>query len=350
MSLTQFAFSERIPSKSDEQFNEFKNELQDFSRFFNESKARIAQGIFGLDLQIHLALWSLIAGKHCLFEGHPGLAKTSLVKAIAQTSQLEFKRIQCTPDTMPYDVTGGIVYDSSGKSIVRKGPIFTDLLLVDEINRTCPKTQSAFLEPMEERQVSLATGDNDDGIIKLSKHFSLFATINPNDRGTYNLIDAILDRFALKISFPNPSLQVMQEILANANKPVEQSFNQQTELNLEKFDVQSLVSKRVLVPDEIIKKVAKLAVGLIPEDDTLDDILPDFEVEEAVSARASLDLIALAKVHAASNQRAFVDMNDIRFLLPHVLSHRLHYDCSEEDPGIEKVAGLIFDRIFNTEQ
>lgn len=348
MSLTQATFSDRNQSNSGEQFNEFKNQIQGFSQVFTEFKSKISRSIFGLDLQIHLALCSLVAGKHCLFEGNPGLAKTSLVKAIAQISELEFKRVQCTPDTMPYDVIGGVVYDSSGKSIIRKGPIFTDLLLVDEINRTSPKTQSAFLEPMEERQVSLATNEDDDGKVMLSKHFSLFATINPKDQGTYALIDAILDRFALKISFPTPSYEVIQDILSNANNPKDHNSCINTKLNIENFRNQCMLAKRVLVPDEILKKVAQIAVSLIPGNETLADILADFEVEEAVSTRASLDLIALSKVHAASLGRAFVDTTDIKFLLPYILSHRLHYSCGEDDPGVEKVAGLIFERIFNT--
>jgi MoxR-like ATPase len=175
-------------------------------------RGELAKAIVGQRESLDQLLLVMLVGGHALVEGVPGLAKTLAVKALAQIFELKFQRVQCTPDLMPADILGANVFNLSTSSFnLHRGPVFTDLLLVDEINRTPPRTQSALLEAMEEKQVTI-----DGARYELSKSFAVFATQNPVEfEGTYPLPEAQLDRFLVKISISYPDAEQEAQVLQN---------------------------------------------------------------------------------------------------------------------------------------
>jgi MoxR-like ATPase len=263
-------------------------------------------------VQDHLLLVALTGG-HALIEGVPGLAKTLAVKALAQIFQLQFQRVQCTPDLMPADVLGANVFNLSNSSFsLRRGPIFTDLLLVDEINRTPPRTQSALLEAMEERQVTI------DGTSHgLSGFFSVFATQNPVEfEGTYPLPEAQLDRFVMKISIGYPKAEEEAQILKNMQ---------------EGFDPRELQNAGLVpLPADALQK-ARVEVSAVRVEPKLFQYIVALTartrswpaVSLGASPRAAISLMQVAKGVAAIEGRDFLIPDDIKFAAPAVLRHRL---------------------------
>ncbi|MBS1842127.1 MAG: MoxR family ATPase [Acidobacteria bacterium] len=262
--------------------------------------------------QDHLLLVSL-AGGHALIEGVPGLAKTLAVKALAQIFQLHFQRVQCTPDLMPADVLGANVFNLSTSSFsLRRGPIFTDLLLVDEINRTPPRTQSALLEAMEERQVTI-----DGTSHALSGFFSVFATQNPVEfEGTYPLPEAQLDRFLMKIGIGYPKADEEVQILKNIQ---------------EGFDPRELQNAGLVpLPSDSLQK-ARAEVSAVRVEPKLFQYIVALTartrnwpaVSLGASPRAAISLMQVAKGVASIEGRDFLIPDDIKFAAPAVLRHRL---------------------------
>lgn len=260
----------------------------------------------------HLLLLTL-SGGHALIEGVPGLAKTLAVKALAQIYQLQFQRVQCTPDLMPADVLGANVFNLATSAFtLRRGPIFTDLLLVDEINRTPPRTQSALLEAMEERQVTI------DGTSQgLSPFFTVFATQNPVEfEGTYPLPEAQLDRFVMKIGVGYPKADEEVQILRNVQ---------------DGFDPKELQNVGIVpLPPESLGHARKEVSATRVEPNLLQYIVALTArtrnwpaVSLGASPRAAISLMQVAKGVAAIEGRDFLIPDDVKLAAPAVLRHRL---------------------------
>jgi MoxR-like ATPase len=255
----------------------------------------------------------LLVGGHALVEGVPGLAKTLAVKALAHIFDIKFQRVQCTPDLMPADVTGSNVFNLATSSFaLHRGPIFTDLLLVDEINRTPPRTQSALLESMEERQVTI------DGVShSLTEFFSVFATQNPVEfEGTYPLPEAQLDRFLMKVHIGYPSAEHEAQVLTRVH---------------EGFDPRELARVGIVRTSIDLLRAARIEVAQVKVEPALFRYIVALvartrswpAVSLGGSPRAAISLMVVAKAIAATEDRDFLIPDDIKLAAPPVLRHRL---------------------------
>jgi MoxR-like ATPase len=283
-------------------------------QYFQQLKDELAKVIIGQETMIEQAIVAFFAGGHILLEGVPGLAKTLFAKALAQTLNAQFKRIQFTPDLMPSDILGTNVFNLETRQFTLvKGPIFTDLLLADEINRTPPKTQAALLEAMEERQVTIEGKAH-----PLSPHFFVIATQNPVEyEGTYPLPEAQTDRFLMKITVTYPETKDELEVL----KRHHQGFNPiaAPKLDLKQVltgaDVAAIqqAAQRVKVDDKLFDYILQL-VGTTRRSSRL---------TLGGSPRASISLLLTGKVLAALRGRDFLTPDDIKQMSWPVLRHRL---------------------------
>ncbi|MCP4849370.1 MAG: MoxR family ATPase [Verrucomicrobiaceae bacterium] len=289
--------------------------------------------IVGMDQVIDETLIAIFSRGHALLEGVPGLAKTLLVSSIAECLSLSFKRIQFTPDLMPSDITGSEVLQDDPETGRRhfqfsKGPIFANMVLADEINRTPPKTQAALLEAMQEKMVS-AAGEN----FKLDPPFFVLATQNPLEQeGTYSLPEAQLDRFMFKIHVGYPSLEEEVNIMRSV------TGNVQSELKavLKKNDIialQNLVS-RVPVADHLFQYVATLVRATRPDEENTPDFIKDY-VSWGCGPRACLNLITGAKARAILRGRFSVSAEDIQALAQPVMRHRMGLNFAAQSEGID---------------
>ena len=306
--------------------------------------AEIGKRIVGQKQVVEQLLIALFARGHCLFVGVPGLAKTLLISTLAESLNLHFQRIQFTPDLMPSDITGTDVLEedhTTGKRVFRfiHGPIFTNLLLADEINRTPPKTQAALLQSMQEYQVT-AGGQT----FELSPPFQVFATQNPIEQeGTYPLPEAQLDRFMLQVDvgYPSEEEEVQIALLQSSDyRPTIEPI-----LSPERIvELQELVL-RVPAAEHVIRYAVTLARRTRPaEPDT-----PDF-IRESVSwgagPRASQSLILAAKARAILSGRFAASIEDVRALARPVLQHRLIMSYRAEAEGIKPAQ--VIDRLIET--
>ncbi|MFB0918537.1 MAG: MoxR family ATPase [Clostridiaceae bacterium] len=269
----------------------------------------VGKVIIGKDNEIRNIIKGIITEGHILIEDLPGMGKTTLVKSMAKTMDLSFSRIQFTPDLLPSDITGISVYNQKDMSFeFRKGPVFSNIVLADEINRTSPKTQAALLEVMEETQVSEGNTS-----YKLEKPFVVLATQNPIEyEGTFNLPEAQLDRFIMKMSIGYPSKEDEMEILRNFKEmnPLEELKSAVT-----REDVLTLIDavKHVKVTDEINDYVVRLS------NETRNSNL----ITMGVSPRASLSLMKLAQASALLNGRDYVIPDDVKENVVLAYSHRI---------------------------
>lgn len=329
-----------------ENFTEYKNLVE-------QIKSEAAKRIVGQEQVIDGILTALVCGGHILLEGVPGLAKTLAVKTFAELLGLDFKRIQFTPDLLPADVSGTLIYEQgSGRFTVRKGPVFTNVVLADEINRSPAKVQSALLEAMAERQVTIGEETH-----ALPSPFIVLATQNPIEQeGTYNLPEAELDRFLLKVLVPYPTPAEEVAIVKTAGKANEVQVTKI--LSAEKLrEMQALLDK-VNCDEKLIeyivsivaatrpvsekKVVSKIAVRTMPKKDDISKY-----ISFGASPRAGIALLQCAKAHALFSGRDFVLPDDIKEASPAVLRHRivLSYEAAADgvtsDDLIQKILDLM---------
>ena len=272
--------------------------------------AAVRTAVVGMDDPLEIALATVLAGGHVLFEDVPGLGKTLAARSLAAALGLSFRRLQCTPDMLPGDVTGSYVYSpGSGDFVFRPGPIFTGLLLADEINRTTPKTQSAMLEAMAEQQVTV-----EGNSFALQPPFHIIATSNPIEyEGTYALPEAQLDRFMVRLSVGYPAPEGETQIILNRVARQREATAVAPVLDPARLlELQRAVEAIHIDPD-----IARYCVELARET----RIAPNVEV--GASPRGSLALVLLGRALAALDGRDFVRPDDIKRIAVPVLAHRL---------------------------
>jgi MoxR-like ATPase len=303
----------------------------------NELKSEIAKIIVGQDAVVDQVLLCIFSGGHALLVGVPGLAKTLLVNTLAQALGLNFKRIQFTPDLMPSDILGSEILDENRRFKFLKGPVFSNIILADEINRTPPKTQAALLEAMQERSVTIA-GEN----YKLDLPYFVLATQNPIEQeGTYPLPEAQLDRFmfAIKLEYPSfaEEVQVVKRTTSDSVNDISPLFTAQ-----EIIDFQQLV-RRIPVADNVIKYAVTLVSKTRP-DNPLSDAFVKSYLDWGAGPRASQNLIIAAKAHAAFNGKFSPDIEDVKAVATGILRHRIIKNYKADAEGITEemiIAKLI---------
>jgi MoxR-like ATPase len=305
-------------------------EAINFRETFASIRAEIGKVIVGQERVVEGALTALFCGGNVLLEGVPGLGKTELVKAMSQVLDLDFRRVQFTPDLMPADIIGTNIMqtDEHGRYQFefRQGPIFTQLLLADEINRATPKTQSAMLETMQEGTVS--TGGT---IYTMKQPYFVMATQNPIEQeGTYPLPEAQLDRFLFKLDVPFVSRDELNDIV---NRTIlKQKVEPEKLLDSERIMYLRTILHKVVVADPIRDFACRLVLATHPETEFATDGVRQF-IRWGASPRAAQSLIKAARVRALSQGRAHVAFEDIRYFSDEVLKHRtlLNYDGQAEN-------------------
>ena len=302
----------------------------------NELKCEIAKIIVGQDAVVDQILLCIFSGGHALLVGVPGLAKTLMVNTLAQALGLDFKRIQFTPDLMPSDILGSEILDENRQFKFIKGPIFSNIILADEINRTPPKTQAALLEAMQERSVTIA-GQN----YKLELPYFVLATQNPIEQeGTYPLPEAQLDRFmfAIKLDYPSfeEEVQVVKRTTSNENNPINPLFTAQ-----EIIDFQHLI-RRIPVTDNVIEYAVTLVSKTRPDNKFSNEFVKNY-LDWGAGPRASQNLILAAKAHAAFNGKFSPDIEDVKAVATGILRHRIIKNYKADAEGITEE--MIIDKL-----
>jgi MoxR-like ATPase len=302
-----------------------------------ELKKEIAKIIVGQDEVVDQILLSIFSGGHALLVGVPGLAKTLMVNTISQALGLDFKRIQFTPDLMPSDILGSEILDENRHFKFIKGPIFSNIILADEINRTPPKTQAALLEAMQERAVTIA-GHN----YKLALPYFVLATQNPIEQeGTYPLPEAQLDRFMFSIKLDYPSfleeVQVVKSTTSDAKVTINPLFTSEEIINF-----QHLI-RRIPVADNVIEYAVTLVSKTRPDNSLSNDYIKNY-IDWGAGPRASQNLILAAKAHAAFNGKFSPDIEDVKAVAIGILRHRVvkNYKADAEGITIEKIITTLY--------
>ena len=306
-------------------------------------RTELAKVIVGQNQVVEQLLIALFAGGHCLITGAPGLAKTLLVKSLAQIFHLKFQRIQFTPDLMPADITGTEILEDSGagrRMVFVKGPIFANMILADEINRTPPKTQSALLEAMQEHQVTAAGVRH-----ALTEPFFVLATQNPIEmEGTYPLPEAQLDRFMFNVVMDylpeDEEVAVVTETTARQPLPIQALFSGEDVLRFNE------VVRRVPIAEDLVRYAVRLAATSRPHRKTSPDFINDW-VSWGAGLRGGQYLVLGAKVRALLQGRAYVTQEDIQTLAHPTLRHRIliNYRAEAEGITVEKVIDRLLDTV-----
>ncbi len=300
-------------------------------------KSEIAKVIVGQEKVIDEILLAIFSGGHALLIGVPGLAKTLMVNTIATALGLDFKRIQFTPDLMPSDILGSEILDESRQFKFIKGPVFSNIILADEINRTPPKTQAALLEAMQERIVTVS-GHR----YSLDLPYFVLATQNPIEQeGTYPLPEAQLDRFMFAIHLDYPSFQEEIDVVkatTSDKKPTVSSLFTAQEI----IDFQQLI-RRIPVADNVIEYAVQLVSKTRPKTTSAAQIVNDY-IDWGAGPRASQNLILGAKTHAAVKGKYSPDIEDVQAVAEGILRHRLikNYKAEAEGLSIEDIIKSLF--------
>lgn len=304
---------------------------------FATLKAEIAKVIVGQDKVVEELILSIFCKGHVLLVGVPGLAKTLLVKTISEALGLNFSRIQFTPDLMPSDIIGAEILDENRSFKFMKGPIFSNVILADEINRTPPKTQAALLEAMQERSVTAAGEAH-----ILDAPFFVLATQNPIEQeGTYPLPEAQLDRFMfnLKVEYPtfHEEVQIVKNTTSNIQNNVEEVLSA-TQI----LDIQELIRK-IPVADNVVEYAVQLVSKTRPESTEAPEQIKKY-LSWGAGPRASQYLVLAAKANAAINGKYSPDIEDVRAVALPVLRHRivLNYKAEAEGMSLEKLVHSLF--------
>jgi len=298
-------------------------------------KNEIKKVIVGQDHVIERIFIGLLCNGHVLLEGVPGLAKTLLIKTIAQALGLHFQRIQFTPDLLPADLIGTLVYNPKTQEFqTKKGPVFANLILADEVNRAPAKVQSALLEAMQEHQVTIGPTT-----YHLDEPFFVLATQNPIDQeGTYRLPEAQVDRFLFKLIISYPKMAEEKEMISKAFEPKE-VFKIIDKENI--LDAQKLINQ-IYIDDKVIEYILNIVfASRNPQEHNLDDIRQ--YIEYGASPRATLAITNAAKAHAFLKKRHFVIPDDVKAITPDVLRHRiiLTYEAEAENVTSEAIIQKI---------
>ena len=294
---------------------------------YNALKTEIGKVIIGQHEAVNFTLLSILCGGHSLLVGVPGLAKTLLVNTISDALGLNFKRIQFTPDLMPSDILGSEILDENRHFKFIKGPIFANIVLADEINRTPPKTQAALLEAMQERSVTVS-GNH----YKLDLPFFVLATQNPIEQeGTYPLPEAQLDRFMFSIFLEYPTfkeeVEVVKSTTSNKSQIINSLFSSE-----EIVEVQKLIRK-IPVADNVIEYAVGLVGKTRPNSKEATELVKSY-LDWGAGPRASQNLILAAKAYAAVNGKFSPDIEDVRAVAIPILSHRIVKNYKAEAEGI----------------
>ncbi|MBK7535731.1 MAG: AAA family ATPase [Myxococcales bacterium] len=295
---------------------------------FSTLKAEVAKVLVGQDDMLHRLLLGLLAGGHVLLEGVPGLAKTLVIRTLADAVEATFSRIQFTPDMLPGDVVGTQVYNPrEGSYSVRKGPVFGNLVLADEINRAPAKVQSALLEAMQEKQVTLG-----DQTFRLNEPFLVLATQNPIEQeGTYPLPEAQLDRFMLKLKVGYPTrdeeVKIIDRMAGAGSEPSASKV-----MGIDEILAARDVVRQIFVDD----KVKRYAVDLVaatrdPKGSGMPQLAP--LIDNGASVRASISLIKVAKAQAVLAGRTYISPHDVKTVALDVLRHRVMVSYEAEAQG-----------------
>jgi MoxR-like ATPase len=303
-----------------------KESIDQLVAHYNALKNEIHQVIVGQDDVVDQVLISIFSKGHCLLVGVPGLAKTLLVNTIAQTLGLTFNRIQFTPDLMPSDIIGAEILDEQRQFKFIKGPLFSNIILADEINRTPPKTQSALLEAMQERAVT-AGGKN----YVLPSPFFVLATQNPIEQeGTYPLPEAQLDRFMFNVWVDYPSYIEELAIVKSTTSNQEVKLNHV--LNGEQITAYQDLIRRIPVADNVLEYAVKLVGKTRKDSEFAPQLTKDF-ISWGAGPRASQNLIIGAKCHAALNGKYSPDIDDVKAVAKPILRHRIVRNYRAEAEG-----------------
>ena len=281
--------------------------MLDAKEAYQKVEEELKKHISGKAEVIELLFIGLVANGHILLEGVPGVAKTTMSKALADTIQADFKRIQCMPDLVPEDIVGQVYYDENRDVKLSKGPIFTNVLLMDELNRAPPRTMSAFLEALEERQVTLG------GVsMPLPKPFMAIATQNPlKIEGTEPLPKVLADRFVMRVEVTYPSM-AEEENMMRLKESEEKVETKKILTTIDMIELQQQ-AKTIVMPDSVSEYIARL----------VDASRKEMHVVMGASPRADLSFLQCAKAKALIEGRKEVTKDDIRFLAKPVLSHRI---------------------------
>jgi MoxR-like ATPase len=318
----------------------FEEQVQEAGRRLESCFSEVSKRIVGQRGMVEGMMMGLLAGGHVLVEGVPGLAKTLAVKTLAETLDASFKRIQFTPDLLPADLIGTMIYrPQTGEFVPRKGPIFANIILADEINRSPAKVQSALLEAMEERQVTLANES-----YRLEEPFLVLATQNPIEHeGTYPLPEAQLDRFILKLNIPYPAygeeIEILKRVGTRKEIPVDTV--------LPREDVAALrdTAEKILLDERIEEYIVSLVFATREEEREKADFVRF--IEYGASPRASIYLYRCAKVKALFSGRSFVIPEDVKEVTPAVLRHRLvlTYEAESEEMSPDRIIAALLDSV-----
>ena len=302
-------------------------DVNDLVKKYQSLQTEIGKVIIGQKDAVNFTLLSIFCGGHSLLIGVPGLAKTLLVNTVSNALGLHFKRIQFTPDLMPSDILGSEILDQNRQFTFIKGPVFSNIILADEINRTPPKTQAALLEAMQERSVTVS-GNH----YKLELPFFVLATQNPIEQeGTYPLPEAQLDRFMFSINLEYPSFQEEVAVVFNTTS------NQNQQLNpifsgLEIIEIQQLIRK-IPVTNNVVEYAVRLVGKTRPKSTEATEMVKNY-LDWGAGPRASQNLVLAAKAHAAVRGKYSPDIEDVKAVAIPILSHRIVKNYKAEAEGI----------------
>jgi len=318
-------------------FQNDKEAVDGLASAYKTLKAEISKVIVGQEEVVQTVLISLFSNGHSLLVGVPGLAKTLLVSTIAEVLDLDFKRIQFTPDLMPSDITGAEILDESRSFKFNKGPLFANLVLADEINRTPPKTQAALLEAMQERSVTVSGHRH-----LLPKPFFVLATQNPIEQeGTYPLPEAQLDRFMFNIPLDYPSyaeeLQVVKETTTDKNT------NLSNVMTADEILAYQQLIRKIPIADNVLEYAVSMTTKTRPNTDRATADVNNY-IAWGAGPRASQYLVLGAKTYAAIHDKYSPDIEDVQAIAKYVLRHRIVRNYKAEAEGITEdkiIAGLM---------